>query len=169
MQKENTMNEDKVSNAIVIHNTLWECYDERINQDLKINNKFYRVRYQANTRSRCARVEIDGTVWESQNMIKASPNTDLIKSNPSIRISWAFYHSGTSIEWLDKVQSEDTKDGRNIQHYNLRTQPNELVEEVYVPFIKDEDRELWKDGPFGKKIDWYCIHRPYVPLTRKTV
>lgn len=119
----------EVSTPVRIHNALWRCYDEKVNQQIKINDHYYVVRYHNTNSTHAARVEIDGQIWESQNMKKVSPNTEAIEDDPSIRISWSFYHNGNSINWLTKVQSKDKDNHRHIEIYNLRMRPNEKVEE----------------------------------------
>lgn len=123
---------EEVSDSIRIHNALWRCYEMRQNDDIKIGNKFYIVRFYYTNNSRCARVDIDGSIWESQNMKKASPNTELIEHDPNTRISWNFYHSGDSIVWLEKVQSHDVDGVRHVERFDLRKHPNELIENANI-------------------------------------
>ena len=122
-----------VSDSIRIHNALWKCYESKRNQDILINGRFYIIRYIFSANTDCARVEIDGNIWESQNMKKDSPNTKIVKNDPDTRITWQFYHSGESIVWLEKVQSHDANGIRHVERFDLRQRPNLRVETVNFP------------------------------------
>ena len=125
----------EVSDPVRIHNALWTCFEEKRNKEIKIDGTYYIVRYHNTNSTHAARVEIDGCVWESQNMNKRTPNTEAIEDNSSIRISWCFYHNGQSISWLTKVESHDEGDVRHVEVSNLRVRPNEVVEAVDIPLV----------------------------------
>lgn len=119
-----------------IHNALWEAFDGRADTTLVLGGHPYVVQYQNTPEAHRARVVLYGTVWESQNMRKRSPNTSRISKTPGLRISWAFTQGdepGGPVTWLQRVESRDHDDKRLYVRYDLRSHPQRVVERASVP------------------------------------
>lgn len=116
-----------------IHEALWDAFERKKNSSIKIMGTEYPIEYLDNERALAARTVIKGTTFETQNMRKASPNTDRVRNTPGYRLTWGFVRKGPKLRWLTKVVTTEDGPQKKFLRFDLTKQPNQIVDSARVP------------------------------------